>query len=227
MKTTDSKNRKNMLSLLALALLLFTRFIMLYRAPFAELLTPFFIGECVFFFVAFALNIYSAPIDVQRILTFAGCVIIGIFYALSPNKTAGDVLCPLTYLGVFLFLIERSDFEQKNGSRLAVIWKWVFYAYPVVLLLAFIYSAKKNNAGFDLYVFVTFLLTAAAVLGFGFIKKKKHQQNVIPYAVAAVSVILSGLFLLTKTNVFLPHTLPLLWLVALLIISDKEKQTAV
>ena len=227
MKTTDSKNRNNTLSLLALALLFFTRFIMFYRAPFAELLNPFFIGECVLFFVVFALCIFSAPIDVQRIPALAGCAAISVFYAVSPNKTAGDVLYPLMYLGVFLFLIRQRDLDKPEESSLFTeIWKWLYYAYPAVLLLAFIYSANKNKTGFNLYVFVTFLLTAAIFVAI-IIKKKRDFQSVIPYAIAAVSIILSGLFMLTKTNVFLTHTVPLLWLVDLLIIYDKEKQTAV
>ena len=216
---------------LAVAFLLFTRYIYC----FVELGTPnsvLFIAECAFITVIYGVIIYDAPAAIQFALSVAGCLALCVTYALSPERLRGDVFYPVTYLSVFLFLIEnRITKKDKTSELIAQICKWLLCLCSVILLVSVLFNRTTNAFSLEPFIICFFAVPAllyviVAVLK---LKLKKQEESTkqnpqdnrhldLSFFIAAVSIMCSCFFLLTKNNIYLNNTLPLLWIVNLLIL---------
>ena len=223
---------------LAVAFLLFTRYIYC----FVELGTPnsvFFIAECVFITLIYGVIICDAPIAIQLALSVAGCVAFAVAYALFPERLSGDIFYPVTYLSVFLFLIEQNTTAtNKTSETLAQICKWLSCLGSVILLAGILFNRSINTISLNSFIICFFAATAVLYLIVAVLKLKKqkectkqNQQNGkrldLSYLIAAVSIMCSCCFMLTKNNIYLSNTLPLLWIANLLILVKRPKSRVV
>lgn len=228
----------------ALLFLLVTRFLFFRLELDSGVSILRFALEGALYLLIYGMCLFELPPVIPGISLLLGCVALGFFYGFSSRAKPMEWLLPLTYFPAFLFFIEQFGVqEQDKKSGFLKICRWLLCIYPVVLLVALLYVYFEHPQHADTLPFIYGMLLFLAVGGiYGFVAstktatrtqkktKKTERQKTDNLAVntkqsfilATVIIVETGLFLQFMNNVFLTHMLPLLWIVNLLLLREKE-----
>ncbi len=232
----DGKNKTSVITLIALAFLLFTRW-MLFRLEFnARINLPCFLLECCLFLLLYGLSLFRVPPAVSFLCLAVGCVASGVLYAFTENESDLSFLLPLSYVPVFLFFISQSD--PDRSSAVTKIATGVMPFYPVLLGGALLYLAISHQEVLEfsltwVYCLLVHLLISVVygwmlrspIRAQGKNVKRGKDSSVrtvrAAFLFAVVVIPESCLFLLLYRNSVLVHTVPMLWLVNLLLLHEQ------
>ncbi len=238
------ESKKNCLLTIAALVFLFATRWMYYRLEIDERInTLCFVAEGVLFIALYGLSLFRAPTIVSALTLSAGCVGLGILHgALDGPESPDSFLSPLAYLPVFVFFLDQVCVQQGKPV-FAKIGECLMYGYPLILLGAIVFALKRNGMDFSLATAHRVLLCVILSVSFGFLarvpvkkesRKKQGQQSRskkqetdtgerrmrLAFIFAIVVIPEAGVLSLLIRQPTLAHTLPILWIVNLLLLYE-------
>ena len=240
----ESPKKKRVLTIFALAFLFVSRWLFYSLEIDTMLNTGVFAAESGFFLLLFGLCIFHAPKIVSLLCLLFGGVGMGVLYTFSKAYGGISVLLPLTYIPVFLFLLNQiEDREDATNKKVSSIWSCIFFVFPLFLLVAVIYAAITEHPEFssaNIYCLVLFALVGLVYVLIlrtpvtAQLKKRKNGKKMkakkdgsvrrihMVFLFAAVSIVEGGVFLFLTRRQLLGHTLPILWLIDLILLYGED-----
>ena len=231
------KRKKDFLIVAVLAILFFTRWVYYYlELHFAsDINTLCYILESVFFIALFSMIVFSSNIIACVITLLAGSVGIGVAYYLTENANFATYIIPVLYFVVFWFLIEQQCLQNKKvNSRMKSVISTVTHLCPVLLLALILFTGHFSQISMTMefiYCIVIHLCVAIVYLLVLLTQKfgKSHKSNEmlnaqmkISFVCIIISIIEAGLYCLLNRQFALANTMPILWLIALMILEHKH-----
>ena len=228
------KTGNKILILAALVLLFFTRWAF-YRLELAITLNAVvFVSECVFFVVLYGMVVFGLRPIYMLLFLLLGSGGLSCLYVFSEGASKGDMFLPLTYFPVFFFLIDQNCLQSdKKNSSFETIRNVVMHIYLWGLAALSIWYAffdrdtERKFSVFSLVIFVFVGLLYCLIMQVQPKSKKrtkvqsiKRMRFVFLFAVASMAE--TFVFLLLTGNTALIHTVPLMWLVNILLLYFKD-----
>ena len=222
----EKNTKKTGLAVAALALLMLTRWIFIRLEIDSSINTPLFAAEAAYIVVAYALYLFGAPKAVSYICIFAGCAGLCALDGVFNGFGDAGFLRPLVYLPVFAFLI-----SQTPGKSNSPIPFFATILAPAVLTVVFLTERRSFPGAHGAYLILVSLLTAAVFALIAAVKKQqiKRKKNELlspdpkpVFAAATAAIALTGLCLTIRSFFVTAHTLPVLWIVDLMILREEE-----
>ena len=232
------KTKKNrLLTVFALVFLFAVRW-MFYRLELdTQIDTLLFVLEGALFLLVFGLCLFRVPGLISASCLFAGCVALGVYYGVKGDAGRLEFLLPLTYFPALLFLIDQygaADGEKRSGAANAL--SFIMQGYPLLYLCVLLYAVIKNRLAFsreNLYSLLLFVLVGVCYVlimrsreqtkGKGKKKGKKAENGDgmrTSFLAAVIVMAETGVFFLACSQITLSHTVPILWIVDILLLAD-------
>lgn len=235
--TVDHK-KKRILTLAALVFLFAVRW-MFYRLEIdSQIDAVRYAAESGFFLLLYGLGLFPVPAPVSCLCLVCGSAAFCVWYGVAEQSAGCAYLLPLTWLPVFLFfLLQQTALREKKQKRLGPVLLTLMQIYPLPYGGVVLYSIIKGGGRVRLetvYCLVLcllvgglyFLVGRTPVKHQGKTKKQREGVSFASYSSAffAVAIVIaeSGLLFLFSDALTAAHTVPVLWLVDLILLGGQE-----
>ena len=240
MSSSASKSNKFKI-LLAILLTLFASWmycVLHYGAWFQPLC---FAAEGLLFLFIYGMELFQVPKGISLAALCVGCAALGCMHGFIGNTSPIDCFLPLTYLPLFLFLLDQN--AMAAGAEASPLTARVLHLLQGVcsaaLLCLIVYCIVKQQTSLFNSSQSAFYLFAFACIGVLYAmilcvpkkskakrKKAKNDKPALNAGFSFVSAVIviaeTVVFLLLTEQLLLAQTLPLLWIVNLLLLRSQE-----
>ena len=245
--TINNSIKNKVLTILALILFLFTRWVFLLIEINAAVDTVYYIAEGIFIVLVYSISLFNIPKIINGAVTIFGCAGLCIYSFCLDGAVTVKTFYPLTLLPVFLFYISQYKSKSEGNSRVGVIWKVLMAGYMIgfpaiigyVIFQGMIESGKIS--AFAIFIFVAVMLVYNFVMIQLRAKKSRRNKSKnkkynmsrqnekstndrwmsFGFLFAVISLLETGVFLVMVKDDTMVHIVPLLWIINLLFLYDQ------
>ena len=242
MSTVLKSDKSRILTIIALIGLFFTRWVFCRIELVAQDSYVIFIIESILFILIYGLSIFNIPLVIPAFLSLIGCVLIGLLYFLLDGYESKEFLCSFTYFFVLFYYVEQLYYLKNKGDSMFLFvvtlinrfFPFIFAVLAVVFMIDKDISFNINNV----YIILIFIIPAVIYyfisrVGAETNKKKKRksikkndnkelQSMRVSFAYSIIPIVFSGVFFALNENKYLSHTIPIVWIVNLILLYSME-----
>lgn len=245
--TEKNSVKKIILTILALVLFLFTRWVFLLIEINAAVDLGYFIVEGILIVLIYSISLFSISKVINGAVAILGCAGLCVYSFCLDGAVTTTTFYPLTLLPVFLFFISQYKSKVTDGNAVRVVWKVLMTGYMIGFPVAIgyvIFGGLLEPGKVSVYAIFIFV---AVILVYYYVlmqmreksmknkkQKNKKHSSLSPseksaedrwirfgFLFACIALLENGIYLVLVKDDVMVHVIPLLWVINLFFLYDQ------